>query len=235
MAGERSWSTYEDFERLYDGAILQADDAVRRLIKDMERQDAINDTLVIVTSDHGEGFNERSNVDRRARLLGHMSGIHEVMTHVPLVVKYPGEKGDETVSQLASLINIPEVIKMVIDDRTDTDYFIETKTLSSAFKLLPESARKFDDLVESEAFVGPWRAVYQDKGEHIVKFAKRGDDTAVIGIASAQDHRVNIGGDASIVENTFNSLNHVDLTTSAVQEDVSEDTKERLEKLGYIR
>jgi arylsulfatase len=61
-SGRRPWSEKASLMDLYDGAIRQVDQAVKYLYEQLESRGNLNDTVLIFTSDHGEGFGERSEV-----------------------------------------------------------------------------------------------------------------------------------------------------------------------------
>lgn len=67
---------------LYDGAIAYIDDSLGRLFEELRRRGALDRTLVIVTSDHGELFGEHG-------LHGHGNSLYLPELHVPLIVRYP--------------------------------------------------------------------------------------------------------------------------------------------------
>ena len=59
------------------------DAALRSLFRELRSRVEFDDTLIVVTSDHGEGFGEPSRVDPRVRMLSHTWEIHESLLHVP--------------------------------------------------------------------------------------------------------------------------------------------------------
>ena len=64
------------------------------------------DTLLIVTADHGEEFYEHGKV-------GHGHSLFQELLHVPLIVRFPGLPGPRRVSQLVSLVDIaPTIVDM---------------------------------------------------------------------------------------------------------------------------
>jgi arylsulfatase A-like enzyme len=82
----------------YDGAIGAEDESIALLINRLKESGLYDNTLIIVTSDHGEAFGERN-------LLQHGQGVvYEDLVHVPLIVKYPGQqtgrRSDELISQV---------------------------------------------------------------------------------------------------------------------------------------
>jgi arylsulfatase A-like enzyme len=72
----------EQLERLYEGNLRYADDAVGQLLAELERLGLQDRTLVVVTSDHGESLGERG-------LFGHNTSVDQTMTAIPLVVHLP--------------------------------------------------------------------------------------------------------------------------------------------------
>ncbi|MBV6521936.1 MAG: hypothetical protein MNPFHGCM_02080 [Gemmatimonadaceae bacterium] len=71
-----------DLDR-YDGAIAYMDHELDRLVSELRRRNALDGTIMIVTSDHGEGFGEHG-------LHGHGNSLYRPELHVPLVIRFPG-------------------------------------------------------------------------------------------------------------------------------------------------
>ena len=65
-------------EAMYDAEIAYTDEMVGRLFDHVQSLD-LDNTVVVITSDHGELFGERG-------LLAHRIAINDAVTHVPLVV-----------------------------------------------------------------------------------------------------------------------------------------------------
>jgi choline-sulfatase len=70
-------------EALYDGEVTYHDDQFARLLKELEKHGLLEDTLLIVTADHGEEFFEHG-------LVGHGHSLYEELLHVPLLIRLPG-------------------------------------------------------------------------------------------------------------------------------------------------
>jgi arylsulfatase A-like enzyme len=66
----------------YDSEILFADEIVGQLIDELERRGLLDDTVLVVTSDHGEHFGEHDLVD-------HVFNIYEGNVRIPLMIRYP--------------------------------------------------------------------------------------------------------------------------------------------------
>ncbi len=67
----------------YDGAIAYLDAELSRLFADLSDRGMLDETLVIVTSDHGELFGEHGMFD-------HGQNLYMPALHVPLLIRFPG-------------------------------------------------------------------------------------------------------------------------------------------------
>lgn len=75
---------------LYDAELASADAAVGELVRWLESAGLFDDTLVVLTSDHGELLGERGR-------FSHQLYVDEPLMHVPLIVKLPGGERAGTV------------------------------------------------------------------------------------------------------------------------------------------
>ena len=66
----------------YDGDILFADTVFGRLMDEMRAMKLLDDTIVVLTSDHGDEFYDHQN-------WGHGQSVYNELLHVPLIVRYP--------------------------------------------------------------------------------------------------------------------------------------------------
>lgn len=67
---------------LYDAEVAYEDRLLRHLLKDLTKPPVRDNTLVIITSDHGEGLNNHDFV-------GHSLVAYDDLVRVPLIVRYP--------------------------------------------------------------------------------------------------------------------------------------------------
>ena len=88
----------------YDNALAYVDGQVGALVDALEERDLLDDTLLIVTSDHGELFFEHG-------LVTHGRSLHEGEARVPLLVHWPGQvtPGDDD-RPVSTLDVVPTVI-----------------------------------------------------------------------------------------------------------------------------
>lgn len=86
----------------YDGEILFADKHVGRLLAHLKRKGLADDTVVVMTADHGELFGEHGHQY-------HGRDLHEEEIHVPLLVYVPGMKPSR-IAEPVSLIDLPRTL-----------------------------------------------------------------------------------------------------------------------------
>ena len=75
-----------DFDRLgtlYDAELRYLDARLGQLFEALDTQDLLDETLIIVTSDHGENIGDHG-------LMDHQYCLYDTLLHVPLVVRGPG-------------------------------------------------------------------------------------------------------------------------------------------------
>jgi arylsulfatase A-like enzyme len=92
---------------LYDGGIRHVDTRLGELFDDLRARQLLDESVVVVTSDHGEALHDR------ARVRGH-GGVRREGLHVPLIVHLPGgERGGERVAEPVSLVDlVPTLLEL---------------------------------------------------------------------------------------------------------------------------
>jgi arylsulfatase A-like enzyme len=107
--GERVLTEPErrDLVAAYDGGIAFLDDQLGILFDALRRAGVYDHSLIIVTSDHGEAFGEKS-------LMDHGLSVYQDQVHVPLLIKFPGQREPSEVGALASGVDLyPTVMEAV--------------------------------------------------------------------------------------------------------------------------
>lgn len=230
--GERPFWELEAFEHLYDGCIRQADAYVGQLLTELERRGLLEDTLVVITSDHGEGFGERSVLNDAVRLIDHSWGIDDELAHVPLIVKYPEQSTPETVRAPATLARFPTVVRAAIDgDRAD---FIPSdgRALTTTYRVEEPGEGLPPSRAELAPYFGPWHAVCHDTEAGIRVDAIRRDDQVRTAPSAGRGCTVDGEADRALVESVVEAIEPVDVTgETATMDDAVE---QRLQELGYM-
>ncbi len=106
----KGWSEEELslLRALYDGNLKHSDKWVGKLYDKLEEMELANNTLFIVTSDHGENLGEHND-------LGHGGTPYDSVTHVPLVMVYPSAiPAGIRVGELTESIDImPTILELI--------------------------------------------------------------------------------------------------------------------------
>jgi len=88
----------------YDGAISYLDAELDRLMTSLQSRGLLDNTIVIVTSDHGEQFGEHG-------LFLHGNSLYTPLLHVPLLIRFPrGVPAGRRVVSTVSLRDVPATI-----------------------------------------------------------------------------------------------------------------------------
>jgi len=129
---------------LYDEEIRVTDAGVGSLIGAMRAAGVFDDSIVVVTADHGEEFLERG-------WLGHGNSLSEILLRVPLVVKVPGGSAPRVVSRPVSLVGlVPTILDLVGIPYESTVY--DSPSLSA---LLTDGSEPADVPVVAELAYAP--------------------------------------------------------------------------------
>lgn len=92
----------------YDGALSALDAEVGRLLDDLEQRGMLQNTIVIITSDHGEEFGEHGHT-------GHGSSQYVPVLHVPLIVIAPGQTAEGArIRRFVSLRDVAATIEDMV-------------------------------------------------------------------------------------------------------------------------
>ena len=92
----------------YDGEITVADRGVGKILAELERQGILDDTVVVLTADHGESLGEHGEKT-------HALFIYDATVHVPLFFRVPGQlpKGKVYSGPVRSVDIVPTVLGLL--------------------------------------------------------------------------------------------------------------------------
>ena len=86
-------------DRPYDGEIAFADAQVGRLIRELKEKGVYQNTVIVLTGDHGESLGEHGEKT-------HGFFIYNVTLHIPTVIRLPQGPSGQTISALVSLSDL---------------------------------------------------------------------------------------------------------------------------------
>jgi choline-sulfatase len=95
-------------DRLYDGEIAYADSALASFLAYLKKRGWYENSIVIVVGDHGEGLGEHHEET-------HGIFLYDSTTHVPLIVKLPGQRpaGHVVEAQVRTFDILPTVLDLL--------------------------------------------------------------------------------------------------------------------------
>ncbi len=108
LAGELKLSErdFRIMSDLYDAEVALADSCVGQIIGQLRASGLLDDTVVILTSDHGENLGERGRID-------HHLSMYETTLHIPLMIRYP--KAFQPGSRISDFVSIVDIAPTVMD------------------------------------------------------------------------------------------------------------------------
>jgi arylsulfatase A-like enzyme len=143
-------------DALYDGEVRVFDDLVGRWISKLEALDILDETLIIISSDHGEELLERGHIGHTSCCL--KGTLFDECLKVPLIIRYPralpaGKKIEHQISQIDIMPTIFDVLDLPIPTPADGD---------SLLPLIRGEANYFRAEAYAETIPAGWQALRAD-------------------------------------------------------------------------
>ena len=219
---------------LYDSEVNFVDSHVGALIEKFELD---KNTLVIITSDHGEEFLEHNH-------LGHGKNLFQETIHIPLIVKLPYSVNKETIETHVNLIDImPSILQMINITVPDQALGRNFREKEGPFVWLQKIALRRD--VPSDY------SFSELDTKHILKSITTPEWKYIYNYTDRTEQLYNLNDDPLEVNNLagkkakecerlyvqlFNwAANSKKYPTKSQQLELSQEEKEQLEALGYLQ
>jgi len=90
-------------EKLYEGKVREVDDYVKELFTILSELEILEDSRIIIMSDHGDEFGEHGG-------LSHDGKMYQELLHIPLLFYDPSRRGREIFNKAVSAIDIAPTI-----------------------------------------------------------------------------------------------------------------------------
>ena len=223
------------FSPFYDGEVGYVDAVLGQLLDLLRRTGYYEETLIVVTSDHGELLGERG-------LFGHQFSVDEELMRVPLIVKFPGPpRPARNDDPLASNLDVYRTILAAAgaeDDAADRSLDLARGTPLGRTHLIGEYSFAEPYLRSNlEAFSDFPIAEY--RADRRVVYTRHGRELFVGPAASLEsDGRADeVDGHRVVARDLLDSyLEGLEAgTLRRTPRPVDPDTLERLRSLGYVR
>ena len=167
----------ERMRHLYGRAAAYADRWIADALEALDARGILDDTLVIVTADHGENFGEHG-------LLGHGFALNETLVNVPLVMAGPGAPAPDGAFSLASLPRLLATVAGLDAHPYDEDELTLGVAVSQYDALGPPDHPRVRDFAErwelDEAAVGRLTASFTSVTDGRRKLVQRDDDEPLL-------------------------------------------------------
>ena len=219
-----------EIRQRYAEEVEYADREIGRLLAGLEERGLMDNTLVIFTSDHGEGVGDHDHI-------GHVSQLYDTLLHVPLVFVWPGRlpEGiviDEPVSLIDVFPTVAELLGLTRPVNASgismTPLFrgenrVQRPFLAATYP--PESASaKRSIVLDGHKFIHSWT----DTRDWVELYNMVEDPGELEDLAETQPE---------ILERLRNELGQLlaEISEStAVEAELSEEDKAHLRALGYV-
>ena len=103
---ERSEESLEILRALYDGEIQYLDGKIGELLDLLRSRGVLDDTVVVITSDHGESFGEHG-------MMAHQFSVYDEVLRVPLIIRFPRAFAPGT--RDSSLVQTTQILATLLD------------------------------------------------------------------------------------------------------------------------
>ncbi|GAB3669322.1 sulfatase [Halopiger thermotolerans] len=247
LSGNKPKENLSKIEDIYDDCITFLDSMLSEIYRRLDGNGYLEDTIIIITSDHGEAFGEVAETGRNRILYGHTQGVDEVLLHVPLVIRFPDKRyAGKVVDDLVSLKDLYYTIRNEVglgnaNDKTRLLYPDTPKPewVIGEWYGFTDNARQSAEEhgVDLDQYDQELVAYYENSDSDLLKYSRSNN---------GWDHAWSLRNGSivdDISDTEINALRsrasrRIDSLNNAASEgqtvDISEETIDDLESLGYI-
>ena len=155
---------------LYDGAIAYIDHEIDRLLTELRKRKLLDNTIVVITADHGEQFGEHG-------LAYHGNSLYLPLLQVPLILRYPPAvpAGGRTpapvtlrdvASTIAELAGLPA---STFPGESLSSHWSDDRPGPTSSPLLADLERAIRPRPNSPAIYGPMRSIFDTEYHYILR------------------------------------------------------------------
>lgn len=145
---------------LYDGEIRFADHHFSRLMRYLKDTRLRDNTIVIVTSDHGEEFLDHGGY-------WHGCTLYDEVLHVPLIISLPGQNSGRVIDQNVGTIDLLPTLMHLVNGKLPQDRF----TGKSLLPLIKGNHWSEKPIFSATQFRGPLQYSWINGDYKLIKYA----------------------------------------------------------------
>jgi arylsulfatase A len=238
--GDRPYWQLSGLESLYDGGIRQADAVVEAVVERLRQRGVLDETLVVVCGDHGDGFGEPGYVAGEPPAVSHIVPMHEALLHVPLLVRPPGGGAGERCHRPAALTQFPAVVQAHVDGDQPERGFATERVVSMKQPVTADLRDRFDRACEDlDSYTAASRAVYMDAPGTAVRKRYYWGETGLEALVHGPgDFQPQGSVEPATVDAAFEGGERVEDGETGIREplggrQVTDEAREQLAALGY--
>jgi arylsulfatase A-like enzyme len=224
---------------VYNLAVRNQRQGLRAVLDSLEQRGLLQDTLVMVYSDHGEEFwehkakHEQRGDPRGIYGFGHGHSLYQELLHIPLVAWHPGLAGGER----QDLVSLVDVVPSILDwlGLDQPDYPLPGRTLPTSRDPVPDPATE-RILYASGIAYGP-RAVAVREGDAKSIMTYPDETFEYYDLAADPDERTPVSGNQLTMRFDVLTGDYLEMKselTSALPQ-ISEAQLEHLKSIGYLQ
>ena len=158
-------------EKWYDGAILYLDRQLEQLYQTLKQYQLLDNTILIILSDHGESFGEHN-------WWGHGATLYNTELAVPLIIHYPGKTSPQRIQSPLSLSQVPELIFQLLEEKNEAEILTHLKNqevyaeifkpviyLERISRICPDYESEWLNRREKALIQYPYKLILSSRGE----------------------------------------------------------------------
>ena len=228
---------------LYDGALRYVDTEIGRLLDALQQAGQLEETLIVVTSDHGEEFWDHAKQERELAQdprgfwgIGHGHSMYQELLRVPLIFRGPGIDEGRRVECPARLVDVVPTSLEALGLPTPGGLRGNSLTAFVATSQGAPDCQPQPSLAESPAYGPDTRAITYGRFKLIRRydgfvqlFDLNGDPGEMVDLSQERPELV-----AELTALMEQELSNIASSVSDDTMEFDEDTLEQLRSLGYI-
>jgi glucan phosphoethanolaminetransferase (alkaline phosphatase superfamily) len=152
------------YKNNYKNGIVQADYIIDKLLRELASQDILDNSMVIITADHGEALGEH----KVFKYLGHSMWPTYEMLHIPMIIIDSDSRPNYRMEYATHIDLLPTIIDRV----SKSHHFASTYDIPGISLLDPEPVRRFTYHVQKmKTYPKPAMAILkQEPGKPLYKY-----------------------------------------------------------------